>query len=63
MLGTFGAFNVNRAISTLIHGSEMVAVAQRGLVEYWDALGGFSRLYDKMKISILKNVRATVGAE
>ena len=34
-VSTFRAFDVNRAISILIHGSELVAVAH-GLVEYWD---------------------------
>ena len=45
-VGTFREFDVNRAITMLIHGSELVAVAQ-GLVEYRDLQWIFSAgLYD-----------------
>ena len=54
---TFGVFDVNRAISMLIFGSELVAVAQ-GLVEYRDSWWIFSALrYD------LKNASTSSGAE
>ena len=45
---TFGVFDVNRAISMLIHGSGMVAVAQ-GLVEYRDSRWIFSALRQDLK--------------
>ena len=54
---TFGVFDVNGAIPMLIHGSELVVVAQ-GLVEYRDYRWAFSALRQD-----LKNPSTTVGAQ